>query len=131
MIRHITNQGVSVSRNTGLNNATGEYIAFVDSDDTVELDMYRRMFNSLVERKADVCICQLRLIDHPGAKPRSIVDNSYEGIYDNSYDMIRMLYNEAPSVYKDKIDYLHIRLCDVYLWHHVYYTKFYPGIIPI
>ena len=101
VIKHTTNQGVSESRNTGLNSATGKYIAFVDSDDTVELDMYRLMLESLTESNADICICQLKLVDHPGDNPRSIVDNSYEGTYDNSYDMIRILYNSTSSTYKD------------------------------
>lgn len=37
-IIHTENRGVSSARNTGLDNACGEYITFVDSDDTIHPD---------------------------------------------------------------------------------------------
>ncbi len=97
------NQGVSKTRNIGICHATGEFIAFVDSDDTIEPQMYEKMLNSLIEYDADICICQFRIKDHINDEPRSFVDISYEGIYDDSYDLIRILYNGHNSVYKDTL----------------------------
>ena len=42
---HQHNQGVSAARNVGLNNFTGDYIGFVDSDDWIEPDMYETLYN--------------------------------------------------------------------------------------
>lgn len=42
---HISNHGVGHARNVGLDNAQGEYISFVDSDDWLERDFFRTLMN--------------------------------------------------------------------------------------
>ena len=44
---HKANGGVSSARNVGLDNATGEYIGFVDSDDYIDITMYEKMLKLL------------------------------------------------------------------------------------
>lgn len=51
------NSGVSFARNRGLSLAQGEYIAFADADDVLELDMYESLMSALQETKADVASC--------------------------------------------------------------------------
>lgn len=48
------NGGVSAARNAGLDAAEGEYIGFIDSDDTVAPDYYERLLNAADENGCDM-----------------------------------------------------------------------------
>lgn len=56
------NRGLSSARNYGLTQATGDYIAFVDSDDFIELDMYESMITSADD--IDIYMCGHYLYDN-------------------------------------------------------------------
>lgn len=63
---HQTNQGVSAARNHGLEYATGDFISFVDSDDTVEADMYELLIDIILRHGADIAHCGYKRIDEQG-----------------------------------------------------------------
>lgn len=54
---HKSNGGVSSARNTGLAEATGEWIGWVDPDDWVEVDMFAYLLGGAMHSGADVVVC--------------------------------------------------------------------------
>ncbi len=54
---HQENRGLSGARNTGLDQACGEYVCFVDSDDYVHRDMLRTLMSKARAEDADIVLC--------------------------------------------------------------------------
>lgn len=57
---HQDNSGPSAARNYGLDNASGEFILFVDADDYINEDMLEKLL--LIERQHNVDVCFFGLI---------------------------------------------------------------------
>lgn len=70
---HKENGGASSARNCGLKIAKGKYIAFVDSDDWLEPNMYEQLYKLLEENKAQMAICGMRVVD--GKKEKNVQPN--------------------------------------------------------
>ena len=59
---HQENAGPGIARNTGINEAVGQYIVFIDSDDYIE----KEYFQLLSEHDEDVVFINVRNVDEEG-----------------------------------------------------------------
>lgn len=74
---HKKNGGLSDARNAGLDAATGEYIAFVDSDDWVEPDFIEQLYVNAKKEDADISIIGCTLVWDDGRKKTVSKDKGY------------------------------------------------------
>lgn len=63
---HVENQGVSVARNIGLDNAKGEWVSFIDSDDFLDDDFIEYLVSVMEETGADITYCGYRRLNEEG-----------------------------------------------------------------
>lgn len=59
---HKENGGVTSARLRGVEEATGEWIGFVDGDDLIEPDMYERLLKNAVKYDADISHCGYQMV---------------------------------------------------------------------
>ena len=63
---HKKNGGLGYARNSGIDVAEGEFVAFIDSDDFVELDMMERLYKEVSENHLDAIYTEFNTEDYPG-----------------------------------------------------------------
>lgn len=73
---HKENGGLGYARNTGLEYATGEYVAFVDSDDYCRDDMFQILMEEAIEHDADMVSCGFQM-QHPSGEFVPYIDMDY------------------------------------------------------
>lgn len=60
---HKENQGAGLARNTALKEATGKYIGFLDSDDFIEPDMFKTLYEKAEEYGSDLVMSGVLFVD--------------------------------------------------------------------
>lgn len=90
---HKKNEGLGMARNSGLDVAIGEYIMFVDGDDTIEYDSCERLYKTAIKYDADIVCGNFNTEIRPGVwkktlQPEGVQILQKEKIYQYLLDMI-------------------------------------------
>ena len=85
-----SNMGLSAARNTGIKNANGKYLIFIDSDDYVNVHFVEDLYSAVVNSNADVAVCDFKKVDDRSEdiynKEISIVEKFDDYKFDNLYN---------------------------------------------
>lgn len=67
IINHIVNRGLAAARNTAINEASGEFIMHVDSDDYLSINAIELMYNQAIKDNSEIVACNF-LLEWPHSK---------------------------------------------------------------
>lgn len=95
---HKVNGGQGSARNLGLRKCTGEFIAFLDSDDYLESDAIRSLYDLLISENLDISSCNYNRVDVNG-NLLSKFDSRFDGFIVTGLEaQIRMWYGEVINL---------------------------------
>lgn len=78
---HKENAGLGMARNTGMEEASGEYICFFDSDDYVDPDAIEKAYAAITKERADVVVFGFHNVNASGAVVSSFVPDGSKAPY--------------------------------------------------
>lgn len=113
---HKKNGGLSSARNAGLRVASGEYVGFVDSDDTVSPDMFGKMLEVIERERVDFVMSDYLRIPAVGIPYLKTLE-----IRPGRYDKAALLRDIFPQlIMGENVDYGPL----LSVWHCLYRTDF-------
>ena len=99
---HSTNKGVTAARINAFKTSSGDYITFVDADDFLDCNMFKKMLDTIMEDNTDIIVCQYINYDSKTKKQEKSMLRPPIGIYYKE-DIVRLLkknflYNEKTGI---------------------------------
>lgn len=117
IVIHQKNRGLSGARNAGIDKAQGQYIGFVDSDDTIEPQMFEVLLNNIQSSGAGMSICGRKIVDEEGNVSNKKYARQKQMVMDGKSAIIEM--NSHMSFDMAAWD----KLYDIELWKDIRYPE--------
>lgn len=126
---HKPNGGSASARNFGINQSHGKYIGFVDSDDTIEPNMYSMLYNDLINHDVKVSMCEMdvesngRVFDCISKVPTRV----YDRLLFMHYFMLNKFHSACTCLYTkslfDKVQFPVNEVNEDYMLNYWIYNK--------
>lgn len=101
---HKKNGGLSDARNAGLDAATGDLIAFVDSDDWVEADYIQSLCNNMKKYNSDISICGFYRVSGENKIKRLCKEEGQEIVFEGREALKKLLLDkDCPNYAWNKL----------------------------
>lgn len=97
------NEGISITRNKGIELANGEFITFVDSDDYIDITFCEKMYNKAIKDKCDVVICDYYNKDDNLYTKKSIYNFNDTKLKDNPAIINEVNLGPCNKIYKSTL----------------------------
>ena len=108
---HKPNGGLSDARNVAIDQATGEWITFVDSDDSIALDYVETLYNLVKEYECEVAVGQFEVLMEDS------IPHKWDGFIKN--EILKPYYAVEQMFYQEKFE--------TSAWAKIYHRKLFES----